>query len=834
MSSEGTLERLGALIESRPVRSALVVLIILSVLPYREIEDSLRPLLLVAFGGELLIRVPLLIRRRRRREVGLGPLLFLLTDVAAFVSFLPLEDWLHRHFLWLTIMRLSRLVVLLRFARDLAADLYSILTRREQLQQFGLVTVAVAALAFVSAVVLSQLGIPHDYDGIPEAPDEFWDRMWWSFRQLESADNLVANLHVHPLVGVLSLGLTVTGVFIVSFIIGIGTNIVEQVVRAERRRAVGYSGHTVVVGPIAESELLVREFVSIYRKNRGNFRDQLRRAWASVLGRETPRGRLPRMALLGRDSEAPAVLYEPGMRWVVYRQGEGTDRGALERVGAARAKRAILLADRGAAADADAVTMATLAAFREVNPDAQVFVELVASRTHETMRALAMESARTFPLDLPWYLGLFLLHHLVLPGVERLYQLLLTADGSELYTHIFGTPDELGALGRTADEDGTVPFSILAAAAERSGVVLIGVMLGRWREGESPPFDGLVPWVNPYAAPADARAAELGATAGSVPVDRLRGLIGVAETYQALRAFARALMAGEGLEAELPQPEPEIRRQPPDPPPRCILVVGYSESVASLALRLADMVEGARVALAGGPDGEWAADLALALAHAGARVTRRDGQLEAHLPRGGRLTARAAAHGDAMEAALEVLSDGPVEAVVFLAEPDAVDADARTSLRMLRLAEHLLGREGPAPHVLAELGALAKGERARAQIAQAFGRAGRPAPLVTLLSTEHIRHYFMVHSAFIPGVHEVYAGLLGARGQDIVRLPLAGPATLRIGEARRALAPDGMVALAFERSDGSVVLNPDAAEDCEDVRAIYAIGDAEAEAGAAS
>lgn len=831
-SPETTLERLGALVESRPVRAALVVLIILSVLPYREIEDALRPLLLAAFGGELLIRVPLLIRRRRQREVGLGPLVFLLADVAAFVSFLPLEEWLHHHFLWLTIMRLSRLVVLLRFARDLATDLYSILTRREQLQQFGLVTVAVAALAFVSAVVLSQLGIPHDYDGNPEVPDGFWDRMWWSFRQLESADNLVANLRVHPLVGVLSLGLTITGVFIISFIIGIGTNVVEQVVRAERRRAVGYAGHTIVVGPIAKSELLVREFVRIYSKNRGDSRDRIRRAWAALVGREAPRGRLPRMALLGTDSDPPAVLYEPGMRWVVYRQGEGTDREALERIGAARAKRAILLADRGAAADADAVTVATLAALRELNPAAQVFVELVASRTHATLRALAMESARTFPLDLPWYLGLFLLHHLLLPGVERLYHILLTADGSELYTHLYAQPAELAALARRAEADGTVPFSILAAAAERSGVVLVGVMLGRWKEGESPPFDGLVPWMNPHAAPTDERAEELGARAGAVPVDRLRGLIGVAETYQALRAFARRVTAGEGLDAELPEPEPEIRLGRPEPPPRCVLVVGYSEAVASLAMRLADTVEGARVSLAGGPEGAWAAHLGLALAHAGARVTRAGGHLEAHLPRGGRLTARTAPHGDAMEAALEVLAEGPVEAVVFLAEPDAADADARTGLRMLRLAEHLLGTIGPAPHVVAELGALAKGERARGQIAQAFARAGRPAPVVTLLSTEQIRHYFMVHSAFVPGVHDVYAGLLGARGQDIVRLPLAAPTTLRIGEARRALAARRQVALAFERTDGSVVLNPGAGEDCEDVRAIYAIAGAVHEAEA--
>ncbi len=827
MSGRGQrlLARLGELLEARGVRIALVTLIIVSVLPYPMIERTLRPLFLAAFGAELAVRVPLTIQRRRRREVGAVELAFLIADTAAFVSFLPLEDVLHRHLLWLTMMRMSRLLVLLRFARELAADLYSILTRREQLQQFGLVTVAVASLAFVTAVVLNQLDIPNDYDGIPESADTFWDRMWWSFRQLEDPGNLVSNLRVHPAIGVLSLALTITGVFIISFVIGIGTNVVEQVVRAERRRQVGYSGHTVVVGPIAESETFVREFVRIYSKNRSDTRDNLRKAWRFIVyGSSVPRPwRLPRMALLGPDRDPPAVLYEPGMRWVVYREGEGTDAEALARIGAPNAKRAILLGDRGAGEDADAITLATLAAFRDLNPHAHVFVELLSSRHYPTFCALRLDEAHTFPVDVPWYLGLFLLHHLLVAGVERLYGFLLTADGSEFYTHIYVDSSELEALAGQGDESGYVPFSILAELAERHDVVLAGVFLGAAQPRTSPhhlvPMEGVTAWVNPYAEPTDARLIELGARQGRVPVVNLRGLIGVAETYQPVRDLARALVAGSRpVVPELPA-EAAGSILPPAAPPRCVLVIGYGDSIGSMIVRLAELSPGVRVVLACN-DGEAALErLRPTLQRSGLAIS----SAGAALPEGGRIEVRTAK--DAMEPALAALDEACVQAVVFIAEAEAPEPDARTALRMMRLAEHLLHvHQGPVPRVLAEMITQAKGERVRAQITHAFARCDREAPAVTLVSTEQIRHYFMVHSAFVPGIDDVYAGLLGAKGQDLVRLPLASPTMLRMSDARRMLAERGMVALALERADGSVCLNPKLDADCPDVRAIYAIG----------
>lgn len=823
------LERLGLMVESRWTRSVLVGLIILSLVPVLEIEEAFRWLFVAAFGAELAVRVPLLIQRRRERRARIGELAFLIVDVAAFLSFLPLQDWLHEHFYWLRLLRLSRLLVLLRFARELANDIYSILTRREQLQQFALVTVAVAGLAFVSAVILSQLQISHDYDGIPERSEGFTDQIWWSFRQLESADNLVASLDVHPILGAVSLTLTVIGVFIISFIIGIGTNVVEQVVRAERRRAVGYSGHTVVVGPIEESEILVREFVRIYAKNRRDFRDQLWKVGAWLIGRASaPRAwRLPRMALLGPSSEPPPVLLERGMRWVVYRQGEGADVESLERIGADRAKRVILLGDRSLGIDADAATVATLAAVRTLNPRAHVFVELLGSRNHSTLVAVG-DGARTFPLDVSWFLGLFLLHHVVIPGIERLYHYLLTADGSEFYSHVYRSRSELEAIAKLG-EGGYVDSQTVASLGLRHGVVLVGVFLGEplpeATEHDLIAMEGLVPWVNPHDEPVDPKVLALGGRAGQIPVDRIRGVIAVGETYQPVRAFARALAD----EPRMPPPEPSsgVEIGDAEPPPRQVLVVGYGDAIASFTHRLAELTAGAivRVATDGGP--KHARRLRSALSRAGLRLDETDGGATAELARGGRLEILADIDGDPMDMGLRILEEHSIDAVVFVAESDAADPDARTALRLMRLAEHLLGSEVAVPHVLAELSSLARGERVRLHVEAAFERAGRAAPRVTLVSTEQVRNYFMVHSAFVPGINTVYGQLLGEVGQDLVRLPLPEPRTLSLGQAASTLAERRFIPLGLETRSGEIHLNSDADERIAEVVGVFAIGEAD-------
>lgn len=836
------LDLVADILDSRPSRVVIIVLILVSVLPYPEVEHTLRPLFLLVFGLEFATRLTLLLTHRVERTRS--EVFFLLVDLVALLSFLPLEQWVRPS--WRAVsrmLRLTRLLVLLRFARALAVDVWTVLTRREQLQQFGLISASVLALVFVSSVFLSQLAIPHDYDQIPETMDGFWDRIWWAFRQVESPDNLVQNLQVHPFVGVLSLFLTISGVFIFSYLIGVGANVVDQVVRAERRRPLAFRDHTLVAGPIDHMEVLVREFVRIQAKNAEVTGERLRDlvAWAREGGaRPRPPSRT-RVALLGEADEPPAYLYEAGMRGVMYREGDATDLKALERVGASDVKRAVLLSEPDAGLDGDAVTIARLGALRQLNPRAHIYVEVLDSENESIVRAVG--GPGTYPLDVPRFLGLFLCHHLVVPGIENLLAELLSADGSEFYTHLLVDAAERKGLEELSQKQATLSFSALATEAyDRFGVVLVGVFLGDDDLAAAPAdllvVDQLTPWLNPHCLAQDEET--IPATpVGEVPTARLRGFIGVAPSYGPLRRFARRLMATATLDAAPAEvdPAPLLARAVVDPRPvERVLIVGEGVALPSLVDGLARFVPGLEILVVVHlePSQEHSTlrrleALAPELVEDG--LPGAEGR-RADLVRGGSVTLYTTTETP-VAFALQILDGRAIDAAVFLSDAGASDPDARTSMRVLRLARELrAGRVmGERMHVLVELSSFHQGHAIERQLDPRCCGYDDEALRVTLVSTAQIRNYFMVHSAFVPGVTDVYSHLLGTVGQEFVRLdlPRGLEEPTRFPVLRDSLAACGCVPLAVELADGSVLTNPTA-----DVllprtlRAIFVIADNDA------
>jgi len=846
--------RVAALLERRPVKFALAAFILISLVPLPRVEQALRPFFLAVFSLELALRF--IAMRRPRAERRRFEWFFLFIDLCALASFVPVDLFADpRYVAPLLSLRLARLLLLLRFARELATDVYSIITRREQLQQFGLVTVAVWSLAFGTAVVLDHLAIAFDYAGSGlSAESDFVDRVWWAFRQLESADNLVQTIKVPTPIALLSLGLTIVGVFIVSFIIGIGSNIVDQVVRAERRRPVDYEQHSLVIGPVHEAEILVREFVRLYERNRmlrSFFRPREIFEWLRGRGSRPRRHALPRMALLGTTEAPPGYLYEASMRWVVYREGDGWDPDALARVSAQTAKRAILLSRADAGPDADAVTSMALASFRAQNPAAHVFVEVVESENRALVSTIGGE--HTFPLDMPRILGLFLCQHIVTPGVEELYTDLMTADGSEFYTHIFADPGEVEALGGLG-EDGFVSFEHLSREAYATrGVLLTGVFLGKTmpeRKQGLVPVTNLVQWVNPLRNPEEGSAAwELGMRAGRIPTSLLRGLIGVTATYAPLRQYGRDLVMGRGVAGSLAgAPRPPVAGW------RAglrmafgeighVLVVGYSTALPAMLRELARFLPGMTATLVLGERGDERISLGARLASLGIGLGEDEplpGSEGRTIPLegGGLVKVYTHAGHDLASFAVTCAKAGvPVSTAVFLSEPDAADRDARTMMRLCRFAAALASGDlprGERLHVLAEFASEQKGEHVRRLVsAQTCGFASAECLRLSLVATDRIKNYFMVHSAFVPGVTALYEELLGAYGQEIVRLEPTIEATrggrVRFEEIRAALAERAIVALALElrtEERGTfVLLNPEADRDFDlaEITAVYAI-----------
>lgn len=797
-------------LEHRLMRLLLAVLIVVSVLPFDALERQLRPFFLVVFGLELIVRLGLI--ATRRMTPTRADWAFIAFDVIALISFLPLEAMLGRDASWLRAFRLVRLLVLIRFSQALARDVWRVLTRREQVQQLTLVTLGVLSLSFVGAVVLAHLGIGHDYDldGQPDA-ESFWDQVWWTFRQVESPDNLVSSLSTEPAALIVSLLLTIFGIFIFSYLIGVGTNVVEQVLRAERRRPIGYRDHTLIVGPVHDSELLVGEFVRIYEKNAMLRRIAPKQIWGWLFkGHGRPRRHaVPKIALLGRREESPSFLYEQGMRRVVYREGEGADPDALERVNVDEAKRVVLIAPHAPDEEADAITVARLAAIRARNRSAHVFVEVKQSMNEALIAEIG--GAGTFPLDSTRFLGLFLCQHLIVPGVENLLDELLSARGAELYTHLFVDPWER----RKLEEVGELEFADLAAHAHREhGVTLLGAFIGSPIKRNAiglVPADRVKPWVNPLV-PGRERGTK---RAGALETKSFRGFFGIAETYVPMRAFAQDVLTDRvrgdrpnGAEALLRRVALSEQR-----PPKRVLVVGYSAALAPMIDALAHFVPEVevRVVLDGnrGTAARAAKSLGVELGDPTAKVLDRNGRLRVfHEP------------SDLARAAVQHVPPQGLDAAVFLSSEGVLDADASTTLRVLHFVQS--SSHGGRFRLLVELEQGHRGERLSRQLR----RMKLPVDL-TILSTNQIKNYFMVHSAFVPGLTEVYARLLGTRGQEIVRLPLREDTSgkpVRFDAIREALTSRGCIPLALQVGS-EIVLNPAPSVrfSSADIHAIYAL-----------
>ncbi|MCA9581920.1 MAG: hypothetical protein KC416_08995, partial [Myxococcales bacterium] len=544
------------------------------------------------------------------------------------------------------------------------------------------------------------------------------------------------------------------------------------------------------------------------------------------------------------DPRAPARRPQVGTRTEVL-AADGHD---LALVGAAEAKRAILLAPRDAGHETDAITIANLGALRSVNTHAHAFVEVVDSANNDIVEAVGGEG--TFPLDMPRFVGLLLSHHLVTPGIEKVYEDLLSARGSEFYTHVFVDSDENDALAKLEGSRIEMPVEYLCRAAyEHHGVILTGFLLAHERLSRKReqliPVERLTAWLNPFD-PVSAERTGLAVTPKVVPIDTIRGVFGIAQTFGPMRDLGHRLLTGGVIDTPPPRAVNDAVLNFAKglsfdrTPVRRVLVVGYSPALGSLMDALARFVHGIEVIAVVGARNDARTSLRQRLESLGAGGTGSFDGTPISLPHGGR--ARIYTHegpGLADFAVATLKDQPPIDAVTFLADPDSVDRDARTLLRALRFAKALEGGLVPRAkslHVLVEFESVEKGQPLRARFSPK--RCGFPANAnlrVTLLSTDQIRSYFMVHSAFVPGVTSIYEAILGDHPQDLVRLEpridaVGEPSAMLVfGQLLQALRPMNLIAVAIEDREGAVHLNPpkDRTFRLGDIAAVFAIANLE-------
>ena len=857
------------------VRLFLSACIVTSLLPLPWVRD-LDPVFLTVFGVEFLLRCVLVFRGASDAPAAAGTgetvwrwptrgaLLLLVFDVLALVSFLPLAA---HDTPWMRLLRLIRLIALLSYWAPVMQDLRAVLLRRERSRQVLVMGAMVGLLSFTGALVLEQFAVDleavdYDEDGEVTSNDRrFYVHLWWAFRQIQDPGNMLAAPSA-PGAVVVSIVLTIFGLLLVSFLIGLGTDVVREVMTVSHLRSPGLAGHTVIVHVNVATGPLLDELVRYYQKLIPE--GSLSRRWLRQLVENARRVVMgPRYLVVGHQEERPSFLRRADLARVIYRHAKVGHTDFMHRADIARAQRVVVLADL-AAQNPDAETIGALltiydalrappgaalavgmspATGRAPPPSRQSVAQRLAAQrasdghaTHARGRLLIAEildernlpaawaaidygagEVRTFVVLIERLVGLLLACVARIAGVGPVLEELLTTHGHELYTCFFAMPE----LAYTCPDPPRLPGEHAAAMARLHA-----------RASALPPRRFLVPVGLLYEETDShgftARKVALGGAGDPGLGERAwTGFVAVAPNFGVVRDFCEGLRTGPDAPAPAAgEAAPGVAfTQEPHLPLRRVVVCGFRPATVGLleALVLAEpraeiLVllddEAARTA-ARDRFGEHRslADYRMLTLSPGSFVAQADGSF-VYQPRLHAALQCGRVHlavGD--RSSLLQLVDlpagfghvGDLDLALLLATRRE-DGDARTiqALLALEVARTRGGRRSPL-RVVAEV-----------VDAEVCARLRRRASLhgddrVQIFALESLRAAFLFQSVLIPAFNLVYGELMGPWGQSFARKQVTAPG---VGSCSfQALAArcsaDGELLLGVERrrEDGQVVVD---------------------------
>ncbi len=748
------------------VRITLSLCILVSLIP-REAGATIDTILLAVFGVELLARVyvlgsrPRVARDAQAQRRRIGDVLFLVVDVVALLSFLPWKpgpDGAR----WLRLFRLTRMLLLVGYWSPVVRDLWWVTARRERSRQLGLLALIVLFLSFSGAAVLSTLaadGIDFSGDGIVGASDgEFGTLLWWSFRQLEDPGNLLqAPISAAGLV--VSLGLTLAGLLLVSFLIGLAGDVVNELMDLSRNRPVGMKRHTVIINLTPGVPLLLSELARHYSK----------------LFRPTY------YAVVGTDRDPPAALRAPELPRVAYRHFTEGSSEFIERADVAAARRIVILAGEGAPYP-DAQTASTVLSVREANRDAWVVAEVVEQSNQPTVRVAGGDRTIVVATErmLAHYVVTAIHHPERLDFIDTLWR---RSEGDEINTYFFNFDRGEASQGATLRLEEPLAFDHLYQAGLScdafglTPVAPIGAMIS---PDNDPDPASAVPWF----------AASYGSI---IPAGTLHGLITVAPNFSAAKAFASSITAviSGGADAlgplDLgPPTEPDFADRTRPATPSRLLCIGYRPAVVDLLailmatnphLEVAILLDESQRALAMTALSDHGVDVQAGLSPETDDwgVFTEDRGVFHYTPRGGARssgTARVFACAWGSERVLLNLPTGDHvgdwDHVVLLGGEGAAQ-DARTSLTALKIADLIRAQRERFVDNFRVLAAVSNDDLKR-RLAAGFSRATRDKPPIAIVSHQTVRALVTSQAVSVVGFEAIFSELLGPWGESLVRV----------------------------------------------------------------
>ncbi len=752
------------------VRVLLSLLILLSVLPLDAFADidGLEFLrgrqgifdwwFLGIFGLEFLVRLAVFVRHVRAGQATFGETVLLVLDLIAVLSFLPLQRMFG--FRYVRLIRLVRLVLLLGYWGDMMRDLWRILMSRERRFQVAFVLVTGFLLSLAAAVVLhAVLGEAPGPDGFPS---DFLGRFWWSFMQVEDPGNLWREPNHIWVVGV-SVALTLAGLLLFSFLVGIGTSAIEELMIRSRTRPVQSRDHTVILGLGEHSHFLLAEFAGIYRKNLRAFR-------GAVLG---PTERPP-------DSVADAIDA------FSYRHGDPVRAEDLDRVAVSRAKRVVILGTQPG--DPDAAVVAAILATRDRNPRVHLYADLEHESSLDAARSAG--GARTHVIGSGSFVGNYIAQNMANAGIYRLYRQLLTSDGCEIYSYVFDSAERARFLGSGAAGTSLDLSALHDRAARDHNVWMLGVFIAPPGDPDAE-FDDLRVLLAPTP---DSVPPDMVDDAGRMRADAVRGVIGVSLRWNDVRDFGRSFVAHpHSAPAGDAQAFDGLELVPSGHDVRRVLVLGDSRRIPRVLTdvtvfygdvgfdvlvrdesRVPVLLRDVRSAFTRSLPGVTFEESSTA-DHTLLEVRSESGSA--------RVRVAVADWSDSTRLVHDpVINLATVDVVLFLPRTRGADAlDGVVALECLQLARLEASGQLPYPphtRVLAMIQDPVKGDLLERRLDEMTGGPGRER--FTIVSSERVRHHFIVQNVFVRGLNAVFRELFDPAGPSIRRMEprKAGPGAL--------------------------------------------------------
>ncbi len=821
------------------VRVLLSVAIIASLLPVPFVE-GLSPVFLLLFLVEFGLRV-LAFRSARRREDAVlddldgrvapaatrnrrAALALLVLDGIALASFVPLP--VAHDARWLRVLRLTRMLALFGYWAPVWRDIWVVLARRERLRQLVLMAVVVGGVSFAGAVVLhhaAEVPFDADEDGAITREDQgFFVLLWWAFRQVQDPGNMLESPMVASAVAV-SLVLTVAGLFLVSFLIGLGTDVVRELVELARTHPPDLRGHTVIVNITPSTRRLLHELRRYYRKLFPTDARVFTRQWFGDLRR---RGVTRQdYVVIGADVDPPDFLRTPELTEVVYRQRPADEEDLLVRADVVTAKRILLLAD-ARSCDPDAETIHLLLSLVErvrahehTSRDGRyrrtrVVIAEILDESHlgaaQAAIATAGTSFRSFVVPTEKLLGLFFAGVVRRPGIGHLLEELITSEGHEIYTCFFDTPGLGFQVRKPAGIDGRSGplFAALFELGQQGGsahgpVVPLGVL-----------FDA-----PGHPAPRDFRIALNTPADDELVGSEVRGVIALADTFASVRAWGSAWHATSNLRDAAPPSAtpglvmPDLQRTRRAKTTR-VLVCGFrpgtiymleelfrSDPMGEVLVLVNDEAT-LRIAKAAFENHTQLIERGLLGGRHGTFAGGVDGVYAVCLPESRDVPSTMrleVADWMASRTLVELPAGfghvGELDAVVFVAG-DGDASDPRTTTALLKLEQLCLERPTP-PTIVAEV----FDDKLAARLGARARKLGHQH--LRVYSIQELRAFFLFQAVVVPGFDLVYEELLGAWGQSLVHkhvgTPRRGPCTFVA--LSRHLRAEGEQLLAVELAD---------------------------------